>query len=102
MSEAVTMVPPVIRMRMASPRQVRDQGSGARAVLGVRLGARVSKLGLQTSTDAAGNNWVTVPGASSRTVIIGGHLDSVPNGGWLDGALGVLAGLEALRMHVGT
>ena len=35
---------------------------------------------------------------SDRTVIIGSHLDSVPNGGWLDGALGVMAGLEALRM----
>ena len=46
----------------------------------------------------AGNNWVTLPGASTETVIIGGHLDSVPNGGWLDGCLGVLAGLEALRL----
>ena len=40
-------------------------------------------------------------GASDETVIIGGHLDSVPNGGWLDGALGVMAGLEALRMSRG-
>lgn len=63
---------------------------------------RVAALGLEVSTDAAGNNWVTVPGASAGTVIIGGHLDSVPNGGWLDGVLGVLAGLEALRMYVGT
>ncbi len=63
---------------------------------------RLAKLGLEAQGDAAGNNWVTVPGASPQTVIIGGHLDSVPNGGWLDGALGVLVGLEALRMHVGT
>jgi allantoate deiminase len=63
---------------------------------------RLAKLGLEASADAAGNTWVTIPGASAKTVIIGGHLDSVPNGGWLDGALGVLAGLEALRMHVGT
>jgi N-carbamoyl-L-amino-acid hydrolase len=42
---------------------------------------------------------VTIPGASPRTVIVGSHLDSVPNGGWLDGALGVTAALEALRMH---
>jgi allantoate deiminase len=63
---------------------------------------RLAKLGLESSTDAAGNSWVTIPGASAKTVIVGGHLDSVPNGGWLDGALGVLAGLEALRMHVGT
>jgi allantoate deiminase len=59
---------------------------------------KVGELGLSVSTDAAGNNWVVLPGESAATVIIGGHLDSVPNGGWLDGALGVTAGLEALRM----
>ena len=59
---------------------------------------KVAELGLQVTTDAAGNNWVTLPGESRDTVIVGGHLDSVPNGGWLDGALGVTAGLEALRM----
>jgi N-carbamoyl-L-amino-acid hydrolase len=53
------------------------------------------------ATDAAGNNWITLPGVSSDTVIVGGHLDSVPNGGWLDGTLGVLAGLGALRMFEG-
>ncbi len=62
---------------------------------------KVDALGLAVSTDAAGNNWVTMPGVSPRTVILGGHLDSVPNGGWLDGTLGVLAALEALRMHAG-
>src|SRR4030095_16597238 len=49
--------------------------------------------------DAAGNNWITLPGESSRTVIVGGHLDSVPNGGWLDGTLGVLVALEAPRRY---
>jgi N-carbamoyl-L-amino-acid hydrolase len=63
---------------------------------------KVTALGLRIDADAAGNNWVTLPGASRKTVIVGSHLDSVPNGGWLDGCLGVLAGLEALRMHVGT
>jgi allantoate deiminase len=62
---------------------------------------KVAELGLRVETDSAGNNWVTMPGASSRTVIVGSHLDSVPNGGWLDGCLGVAAGLEALRMHAG-
>ncbi|MER3554522.1 MAG: Zn-dependent hydrolase [Meiothermus sp.] len=47
--------------------------------------------------DAAGNNWVTLKGESEKTLLIGGHLDSVPNGGWLDGCLNVLAGLEVLR-----
>ncbi|MEO5897004.1 MAG: Zn-dependent hydrolase [Vicinamibacterales bacterium] len=59
---------------------------------------QVTALGLTVSTDAAGNNWVVMPGTSDQTVIVGGHLDSVPNGGWLDGALGVMAGLGALRM----
>lgn len=59
---------------------------------------KLAEIGLQPSADAAGNNWIRLRGESDRTVIIGGHLDSVPNGGWLDGALGVLAGLEALRM----
>ena len=32
-----------------------------------------------------GNQWWTLRGASEREVLIGGHIDSVPNGGWLDG-----------------
>src|SRR5688572_4809741 len=63
--------------------------------------SKLAEIGLTQSSDAAGNHWVTLPGESRRTVIIGGHLDSVPNGGWLDGALGVTAGLEALRMFSG-
>ena len=46
--------------------------------------------------DSAGNNWVTLAGDSEKSLLIGGHLDSVPNGGWLDGSLNVLAGLEIL------
>ncbi|HUL33105.1 MAG TPA: Zn-dependent hydrolase [Candidatus Eisenbacteria bacterium] len=52
---------------------------------------------LEHHHDAAGNNWVTLRGASEKALLIGGHLDSVPNGGWLDGSLNVLAGLEVLR-----
>src|SRR5262245_43174827 len=58
---------------------------------------KVASIGLTPTVDAAGNSWVTLPGQSSRTILIGGHLDSVPNGGWLDGALGVMAAFEALR-----
>ena len=47
--------------------------------------------------DAAGNHWITLPGASEQALVLGSHLDSVPNGGWLDGCLGVLAGLEILK-----
>jgi N-carbamoyl-L-amino-acid hydrolase len=61
------------------------------------LDGKLSELNLHAEMDVAGNNWVTVQGESPRTVIIGGHLDSVPNGGWLDGPLGILAGVEALR-----
>ena len=64
--------------------------------------AEIGKLDLTITTDAAGNNWVVMPGVSDETVIIGGHLDSVPNGGWLDGALGVMAGLGALQMFAGS
>jgi N-carbamoyl-L-amino-acid hydrolase len=64
--------------------------------------AKVHALGLTVRTDPAGNNWVTIPGESDETVIVGGHLDSVPNGGWLDGALGVLSGLAALEIYAGS
>jgi len=47
--------------------------------------------------DAAGNSWTTLIGDSDRALLLGSHLDSVPNGGWLDGCLGVVAGLELLR-----
>ena len=48
-------------------------------------------------TDEAGNIWATAPGDSDTAVILGGHLDSVPNGGWLDGALNVVGALEVMR-----
>lgn len=59
--------------------------------------AKLQGLPVETHFDAAGNRWVTLDGQSPKALLIGGHLDSVPNGGWLDGALGVLAGLEILR-----
>ena len=59
--------------------------------------SKLSDLPVTQHYDSAGNNWVTLPGASEKALLIGGHLDSVPNGGWLDGALNVLAGLEVLR-----
>src|SRR5512147_571088 len=56
-----------------------------------------SELDVTPHRDGAGNLWATLPGASSHSIVIGSHLDSVPGGGWLDGCLGVLAGLEVLR-----
>ena len=61
------------------------------------LSEKVSALGAEEEADAAGNQWFRLPGDSDRTLLIGGHIDSVPNGGWLDGALNVLAGVEVLR-----
>jgi N-carbamoyl-L-amino-acid hydrolase len=58
---------------------------------------RVAGSGAEERVDAAGNQWFTLAGASDRAVLIGGHIDSVPNGGWLDGALNVVAGAEVLR-----
>jgi beta-ureidopropionase / N-carbamoyl-L-amino-acid hydrolase len=58
---------------------------------------KLDGLPVEYETDEAGNVWVTLPGASDNTMLIGGHIDSVPNGGWLDGCLNVMAGLEVLR-----
>jgi hydantoinase/carbamoylase family amidase len=61
------------------------------------LGQKLQTLPVETHTDAAGNLWSTLRGESDRALIIGGHIDSVPNGGWLDGCLNVMAGVEILR-----
>jgi hydantoinase/carbamoylase family amidase len=61
------------------------------------LRGKLDGTGAEEVVDAAGNQWFTLRGASDRAVLIGGHIDSVPNGGWLDGALNVVAGVEVLR-----
>jgi hydantoinase/carbamoylase family amidase len=61
------------------------------------LRGKMAPIGAEESVDAAGNQWFTLSGASDQAVLIGGHIDSVPNGGWLDGALNVVAGVEVLR-----
>jgi N-carbamoyl-L-amino-acid hydrolase len=58
---------------------------------------KVGDLPVERHQDAAGNDWFTLPGKSRRALLLGGHLDSVPNGGWLDGCLDLLAALEVLR-----
>ncbi len=59
--------------------------------------SKLADLPVTVETDQAGNIWATLRGASDKALLIGGHLDSVPNGGWLDGCLNVVAGLEILR-----
>ena len=61
------------------------------------LRSKVSDTGAVEEIDEAGNQWFTVAGESERALLIGGHIDSVPNGGWLDGSLNVVAGVEVLR-----
>jgi hydantoinase/carbamoylase family amidase len=61
------------------------------------LRGKLAETDATESIDAAGNQWFTLPGESDRALLIGGHIDSVPNGGWLDGALNVMAGVEVMR-----
>jgi hydantoinase/carbamoylase family amidase len=61
------------------------------------LRKKLETLPVEIHNDAAGNLWATLPGGSEKALLIGGHIDSVPNGGWLDGCLNTLAGVEILR-----
>jgi N-carbamoyl-L-amino-acid hydrolase len=59
--------------------------------------SKLLELPVEHHYDAAGNSWSTLAGSAEATLILGSHLDSVPNGGWLDGCLGVIAGYTVLR-----
>ena len=59
--------------------------------------AKLAGLPVEHHYDAAGNHWITLAGESKKSLILGSHLDSVPNGGWLDGCLGMMTALETLR-----
>jgi hydantoinase/carbamoylase family amidase len=65
------------------------------------LAEKLAGLPVIVEIDQAGNTWATLVGKSSRKLILGSHIDSVVNGGWLDGSLGVVAGLEVLRSLAG-
>ncbi|MDP9038580.1 MAG: Zn-dependent hydrolase [Acidobacteriota bacterium] len=58
---------------------------------------KLNALPVEQHVDAAGNLWATLRGRSPLSIVLGSHLDSIPGGGWLDGCLGVLTGLEILR-----
>jgi len=58
---------------------------------------KLEAMPVEIHRDAAGNLWTTLRGESEKCLLIGGHIDSVPNGGWLDGCLNVVAGIEILR-----
>jgi hydantoinase/carbamoylase family amidase len=72
-----------------------DEWTKARDFLRSRLG----ELPVEVSIDQAGNLWADLPGEAEGFVIVGSHVDSVPAGGWLDGALGLFTAVEALRQH---
>jgi beta-ureidopropionase / N-carbamoyl-L-amino-acid hydrolase len=86
-------------------RELTGDGSGAQRVAWTEtwqqarewIRGLLASTGADETIDAAGNQWFTLRGESERAVLIGGHLDSVPNGGWLDGCLNVVAGAEVLR-----
>jgi N-carbamoyl-L-amino-acid hydrolase len=58
---------------------------------------KLAGLPVEDHVDAAGNRWITLAGASPQALLLGGHIDSVPNGGWLDGCLDLMAALEVMR-----
>ena len=60
---------------------------------------KLAETGADVERDAAGNLWATLKGDSDKIVVVGSHIDAVPHGGWLDGALGLMAALEVLRAH---
>ncbi|HKA53457.1 MAG TPA: hydantoinase/carbamoylase family amidase, partial [Candidatus Binatia bacterium] len=57
---------------------------------------KMTEAGLDARIDGVGNVYGQSKGVDNA-VLIGSHTDSVPNGGWLDGAMGVLYGLEIAR-----
>jgi hydantoinase/carbamoylase family amidase len=61
------------------------------------MASKLADTGAEMEFDEARNQWWTLRGASGKELLIGGHLDSVPNGGWLDGALNMVAGSEVFR-----
>jgi hydantoinase/carbamoylase family amidase len=62
------------------------------------LRGKLDEIGLETSEDSAGNLWASIEGEGNGFVIVGSHIDAVPDGGWLDGVLGLLTALETVRV----
>ena len=86
-------------------RELTGSANGAQRVAFTPTWARARKwlrekleaIPAEIHNDAAGNLWATLRGQSDKALLIGGHIDSVPNGGWLDGCLNTIAGVEILR-----
>jgi N-carbamoyl-L-amino-acid hydrolase len=101
----VPLDPARVVARLRELRELTGDDDGAQRVAWTETWARarawlaesLADLPLEVERDEAGNDWYTLRGDSERAVLLGGHMDSVPNGGWLDGCLNVLAGAEVLR-----
>jgi N-carbamoyl-L-amino-acid hydrolase len=65
------------------------------------LGELLGEIELEFEVDEAGNAWAYLEGEAEPALAVGSHLDSVPSGGWLDGALGVMGALGVLRSWAG-
>ena len=75
--------------RVAWTNTLEAAASGERGLL--------TELQVTVEIDERPATWAALEGESPDTLIIGSHMDSVPDGGWLDGCLGVLSALEVLR-----
>jgi N-carbamoyl-L-amino-acid hydrolase len=101
----MALQPSRVVARLEELRELTGDENGAQRVAWTETWARgrawladsLADLPLEVTRDEAGNDWYTLRGESERAVLLGGHMDSVPNGGWLDGCLNVLAGAEVLR-----
>jgi N-carbamoyl-L-amino-acid hydrolase len=101
----VALQPARVVTQLRELRELTGDENGAQRVAWTDTWARarawlaegLADLPLEVERDEAGNDWYTLRGDSERTVLIGGHMDSVPNGGWLDGCLNVLGGAGVLR-----
>ncbi len=65
------------------------------------LESKLAAIGLEAERDEAGNLWASIDGVGDRFMIVGSHIDAVPDGGWLDGALGLMTALETVRQLAG-
>ena len=108
MSPTTTLNPARMIAELKELRALTSDANGAQRVAWtatwdkarVWLAGKLAALPVEVVTDEAGNVWATLHGESDQALLIGGHIDSVPNGGWLDGSLNLLAGLEVLRRLV--
>ncbi len=101
----MALEPSRVVARLKELRELTGDADGAQRVAWTETWARarawlhesLADLPLEVARDEAGNDWYTLRGGSDRAVLLGGHMDSVPNGGWLDGCLNVLAAAEVVR-----